>query len=134
MKLLPLTLLLLCISFSAFGQSNEFQLVAERNFGNPQVLGDKIVFTSSTDAAGSEIWVTDGTEAGTMMLLDIVPGPEDSNPYKLTKVGDKVFFLATSTEFGREIWVTDGTAAGTSMVKDILPGESGLDFFFYSIT
>ncbi len=133
MKELPLFLLLLCLSICTTAQSNEFHLLTETGFGAPTVLGDKMIFVSSNDALGSEIWISDGTEAGTTVLRDIEPGEEDSNPNRLTLVGDKVYFVATTTEFGREIWVTDGTTEGTKMVKDIIPGEAGLDYSFLQL-
>ncbi|MCH4154971.1 MAG: T9SS type A sorting domain-containing protein [Muribaculaceae bacterium] len=82
----------------------------------------KIFFTAKTDAAGDELWVSDGTAAGTKMVKDIVPGADGSNPQYLCLVGDKCFFAATTPDAGTELWVSDGTESGTTMVKDIYAG------------
>jgi ELWxxDGT repeat protein len=34
-------------------------------------------FRARTEATGTELWVTDGTPAGTSLLKDILPGPGD---------------------------------------------------------
>jgi len=85
-----------------------------------------IYFTATSAAAGEELWVSDGTPAGTRMVKDIVPGAESSDPKWLTVVGDKVFFSANTPEYGAELWVTDGTDEGTYMVKDIYDVEDGV--------
>jgi len=75
---------------------------------------------------GEELWVTDGTAAGTQLLSDINPGYQGSDPAEFVSLpsGD-VLFVATTPSSGRELWRTDGTAAGTVLVKDVLPGASG---------
>lgn len=91
------------------------------------VAGNSLIyFTASSAAAGEELWVSDGSPAGTRMVKDIVPGTEGSDPKWLTVVGDKVYFSANTPEFGAELWVTDGTAEGTYMVKDIYDVEAGV--------
>lgn len=44
---------------------------------NPSYLGrlnDKVLFSAYTDNAGQELWVSDGTRAGTFMLADHLYG------------------------------------------------------------
>jgi len=73
-----------------------------------------------------ELWKSDGTEAGTVLLgrfganTSIRPDP------RLVKAGGSVYFAASSrTQTGDvELWKTDGTVAGTIRVKDINPGET----------
>ncbi len=43
-------------------------------------LAGKVVFRASTDATGAELWVTNGTEATTTLLKDILPGPGSGLP------------------------------------------------------
>jgi ELWxxDGT repeat protein len=79
---------------------------------------------------GVELWRSDGTEAGTVLVKDINPGVDDSYPSRPTKVGNYVVFLATPTGLtpvNSELWRTDGTTAGTAIVEDINPGAGGLD-------
>ncbi|MBM7517735.1 ELWxxDGT repeat protein [Nocardioides nitrophenolicus] len=83
------------------------------------VLGDGYVFRAGTAATGQELWVTDGTPAGTRLLADIWPGASSGFPDRFASFQGRVFFAATDGTHGYELWVTDGTAAGTRMVKDI---------------
>jgi ELWxxDGT repeat protein len=84
--------------------------------------GGPLVFVAGDPAAGTELWRSDGTEAGTVRLADIQPGPGGSEPRGLTAVGNRVYFAADDGAHGREIWMTDGTPAGTRLVADLFPG------------
>lgn len=94
----------------------------------PRVLtsfNGKVYFQAEADTLhGVELWVSDGTQGGTMMLKDIWPGPGSSYPYNFTAVGTKLFFAADDSMHGTELWVTDGTSAGTVMVDDIWAGPT----------
>jgi ELWxxDGT repeat protein len=82
------------------------------------VLGDTVVIASFTGTLESELWTTDGTEAGTTMLRAY----PDVSPYSAVMVDGRILFAETDAEHGRELWRTDGTAAGTVLVQDIAPG------------
>jgi ELWxxDGT repeat protein len=84
---------------------------------------------------GYELWRSDGTAEGTMMVKDINPAGSyssagyagfDAAPLHFTLVEDTMFFTADDGVHGRELWKTDGTTAGTVMVKDVWPGPNGL--------
>lgn len=101
-------------------------LVADINKGsassyisNLTVMGSKIYFAASDGVNGTELWVSDGTAAGTKMVKDIYPGSSSSSPYYLTVVLGKLVFRANDGANGTELWVSDGTAAGTTMLMDI---------------
>ena len=80
-------------------------------------LGDLLLFRGDDDgAAGAELWVSDGTFAGTFVLQDIRPGGLGSNPDSLTRIGDTVYFRAFAGG-DDQLWRTDGTVAGTQLVK-----------------
>ena len=80
------------------------------------------VFQATDAVNGTELWITDGTDAGTMLLKDIYAGATNSTPGNFFRLADgKVLFAATDAVSGRELWVTDGTAAGTTLFKDINP-------------
>lgn len=71
---------------------------------------------------GCELWVSDGTEASTQLLLDINPSG-DSLPGQYlglhaaqTQSGERIFFDADDGINGRELWVSDGTMAGTQQL------------------
>ena len=94
------------------------------NPGQFTVFGDgtRAVFSADNGEDGRELWVTDGTAAGTFMVRDIAPGASGSDPDGFMAVGDLVYFRADRTEFGSELWVTDGTEDGTYIVQDIRRG------------
>ena len=94
----------------------------------------QLFFTANDGETGNELWISDGTEAGTQLLLDINPGsssgyyggdyPDGSFAYGFTEFNGQLFFTADDGENGNELWVSDGTAAGTQLLVDINPGGS----------
>jgi ELWxxDGT repeat protein len=84
--------------------------------------GDRLLFAGSDPAHGSELWITDGTAAGTRRLRDIQPGAGGSAPQGFVSAGGRVFFAADDGAHGRELWESDGTVEGTRQVADIAPG------------
>ncbi len=85
-------------------------------------LGNRVYFTYHDHARGHELWVSDGTEAGTRIVKDLLPGPGSSHPRELRVVGGTLFFSASDGVHGFEPWRSDGTRRGTSMIQDIAPG------------
>lgn len=78
------------------------------------------LFYSAETHDGVEPWVSDGTEAGTTLLRDIVPGIGGwSQPFGFVDFGGAVYFAAQGAGgTARQIWSTDGTAAGTVRAID----------------
>ena len=93
-------------------------------FPTPQltVAGGNLYFVAADPAHGSELWRSDGTAAGTVLVKDIRPGPGSSRISSLTAIGDRVFFAADDGVHGSELWTSDGTAAGTRLVGDLAAG------------
>ena len=89
------------------------------------VIGNTLYFTTNDGIHGSELWKSDGTTNGTMLVKDIGNGSVGSNPAYLAPVDNTLFFLADDGTHGSELWKTDGTEAGTLMVKDINNGSGG---------
>ena len=87
-------------------------------------LGSVVVFSAFDDATGRELYASDGTAAGTVLLKDIDPGTGSSLAADSAQVvlGSLLVFVADDGVHGRELWKTDGTAAGTVLLKDIFPG------------
>lgn len=85
-------------------------------------IGDKILFTATNATEGLELYVTDGSPAGTLLLKDIYAGSTGSSPSNFVVAGSKVVFRAKSDIYGEELWITDGTPAGTVLFKDLFPG------------
>lgn len=86
------------------------------------VVGDDLYFRARSAATGAELWRTDGTQTGTVLIADIYTGPNGSNPGDLIPLESEHYFAANSAA-GRELWKTDGTATGTVQVADLYPGS-----------
>lgn len=89
-----------------------------------RLFNGKIFLSANDGTHGSELWVTDGNAANTVMVKDINPGADSSF------AGDLGFYTQTGMYFpaidanGKELWFTDGTSGGTALVKDINPGSA----------
>lgn len=83
----------------------------------------KLYFSAMSNTDGAELYVSDGTEAGTIKLKDINPGSTGSVPRYFTVSGSNLYFSAFSAT-GEELWKTNGTSLGTVQVKDIRSGAA----------
>ncbi len=90
--------------------------------GNFVVLNGITYFSAKDAVNGRELWKSDGTTAGTVMVKDIFNGTRSANPANLVVMGSNIYFTADNGIHGDELWRTDGTGGGTVMVKDIRPG------------
>lgn len=83
----------------------------------------KLFFSGNDGSTGRELWVSDGTTAGTHLVKDITPGNGGSLLGNFTEADGKLFFGRYNST-GRELWISDGTTAGTQLVKDVNPNNS----------
>ena len=100
------------------------------NSGSPAFLfnANGILYFAATDgvtANGTELWKSDGTEAGTVLVKNINPGSGSSSPEGFALSNGILFFTAFDETNGHELWKTDGTAIGTVLVKNIVPTPGG---------
>lgn len=93
-------------------------------------------FRANRSDTGIELFLTDGTPAGTRLVSDIRPGTSHgllfttmSRDHAFVE-GDALLFGADDGETGREIWRSDGTPEGTVLVRDANPGPESLLFRF----
>lgn len=63
---------------------------------------------------GDELWVTDGTEAGTTFLKDLRTGSDSSGPSFFFEFNGTMYFSANETGDGNVLFSSDGTADGTT--------------------
>ena len=85
-------------------------------------MNGTLFFSAGDSVSGTELWKSDGTAAGTVLVKDIFVGTAGSGPVNLTNVNGTLFFVANDGVTGFELWKSDGTAAGTLLVKDIWAG------------
>lgn len=78
-------------------------------------LNGKLIFNATTTNGNNELWQSDGTTSGTVLLKDINSGTSGSSPSVLRKALGKVFFNASDPAANtlRGLYVTDGTSTGT---------------------
>jgi ELWxxDGT repeat protein len=82
-----------------------------------------IYFVADDGVHGRELWKTDWTPEGTVMVRDINPGGGDSNPVVWLRLGEHMLFYVPAQDelTVGALWRTDGTEAGTEVVKEIPP-------------
>jgi ELWxxDGT repeat protein len=84
----------------------------------------RVFFAAWTYSGGNEAWISDGTAAGTQLLLDVNPGPEGSDPSDFTPFNGKMYFSAFEPATGSELWESDGTVSGTRVAAEVFPGPT----------
>lgn len=88
-------------------------------------LGERALFWARTPQLGMEPYLTDGTAAGTSLLMDLCPGPCDSVGFQPpVAIGGRAYFLASDGARGIELWSTNGTGPGTRSFVDLGPGPA----------
>lgn len=97
-------------SSSSYYNSYDFELVN---------VGGTLYFTGDNGINGTELWKSNGTAAGTVLVKDFEPGSASSYPGSLTMVNNLLFMAMTKNEIGNELFVlnlTNGTAGNDSFV------------------
>ena len=87
----------------------------------------RLFFKAHSPTYGDELWESDGTEEGTRLVKDIVPGSQGSYPQELVWQGDHLLF---GKDY--ELWRSDGTESGTKQVLKINPANQGSSPYKYA--
>ncbi|GAA0594179.1 hypothetical protein GCM10009416_35700 [Craurococcus roseus] len=112
------------------GAGDAFPFSFPGSFG---ALGDGRALFGADDGSGGgvELWITDGTGAGTRLVEDLTTGPFGGDPRSFLPLGDgRALFAAGDAAFGRSLWVSDGTAEGTRLVSPQTNGRSYIESDF----
>jgi ELWxxDGT repeat protein len=109
-------------------------------------VGGRMLFAADDGRSGRELWASDGTAAGTVLVRDIHPGRSSeapmlcqdqqlgphrhdiglsSDPRDFVILGSVALFTADDGVRGRELWITNGTLPGTHRVADLVRGPRG---------
>jgi ELWxxDGT repeat protein len=93
------------------------ELVAHKNL---------LFFVASNGTNGFELWRSNGTKPGTVMVTDINSGDAAVRDIKnLKSAGGKLYFAAQDAS-GWALWRSNSTAVGTVKVKDFYPGNENI--------
>jgi trimeric autotransporter adhesin len=104
-------------------------------FGKPNLYtlaGDIVFFAATTRETGTELWKTDGTTEGTIMVSDLCSGPASSLSYdpgisNFTGFDNSLIFTPFDSVYGYELWISDGSKQGTHLIRDINPGTGNTE-------
>ncbi len=105
-------------------------------------------FTADDGISGPALWKSDGTEAGTSLVVDLFPQDDEYYPWFpqiVGVVGDELIFSVGFNAYGPSppspdlgLWKTDGTSAGTSRIHSVtlstVPNHAATsDFQFHTV-
>ena len=79
---------------SSFVTANPYYI---SDHDNSLTIGGTTYFDATDPDHGEELWKTDGTAAGTVLVKDITPGPFGSKVTAMTAYHGRLYFLATDT-------------------------------------
>lgn len=83
-------------------------------------LNDKLFFIADDGKTGHELWSTDGTAAGTVLVKDTEPNlVTNYMTSSIVKVADKIYYILRVGLSVVNLWQSDGTTAGTTLVSTI---------------
>ena len=93
---------------------------------NFAALNGVVYFSATNGTNGFELWKTDGTESGTVMVKDINAGSGNtfSTDTPIVVFNNELFFM-----YNTKLWKSDGTESGTVEIKDFENYTKGIFVF-----
>jgi len=89
------------------------------------VLGTKAYFSAAASGTNTELWMSDGTNAGTVLVREIQAGGTGSAPSNFAATSTFVFFVANDGSSGAEPYASNGTVGSGTLLMNIRPGGTG---------
>lgn len=106
-----------------------FGFTSPKNLTN---LNGVLYFSEENSVNGEELWQSDGTSMGTVMVKDINAGANGSTIEYMKNLNGTLYFSADDGTTGKELWKSDGTNAGTVLVSNLVAGSgSSTPFQFF---
>ena len=113
-------------------QVGEFVVLCEDPDGRTLRVTDSLpgeelsYFVADTVTTGEELWVTDGTSAGTRLLFEMEPGTVDGVDDVLGMLDGRLLFTGSQNgTYG--LFATDGTVANTVRLTDLSSWVDGME-------
>jgi ELWxxDGT repeat protein len=85
-------------------------------------LNGTLMFAANDVVHGVEMWRSNASTTGTVLVKDLAPGLTGSYPALLTNLNSKLFFRASNASTGQELWTSSIFGNTMSQVSDINPG------------
>ena len=109
---------------------------------NLTVADGQLFFTSADGNGGQDLWVSDGTAAGTTVVQDFIGTDTYNgsttyfslNVSNLTAAAGTLFFTAFDPTGGTDLWTSNGTTAGTTQLDDFKSSSGYGSYYDSSIT
>ena len=80
------------------------------------------LYTIYSEALGQQLWATDGTPAGTRLVLNLDPGLGTRNQEFSFSQPNNAVFVTDDGVHGQKLWFTDGTTGGTALLTTVDTG------------
>lgn len=122
MKRLLLSFLLFSLTLTTSAQIELFKSINPGSAdSSPNYIyvtndGKKAYFQATNGTDGSELWVSDGTVAGTNQLINLDGTSANSFPRAFVEYNNTMYFWNNSAG---QMWKTDGTAVGTVIATEL---------------
>jgi ELWxxDGT repeat protein len=98
------------------------------------IIDNNILYFNADDGVnGREVWKSDGTEAGTVLVKNVLTGISGSDPAYFYPFNGNLYFMSIDnpTNGNRGFYKTDGTTIGTVLVKsEILHSQYNIDAYY----
>jgi len=113
---------------AASGTTNLFKDLNSGGHGFPQkmtILNTRMVFTVEPNTSLQELWGSDGTTTGTVLINNQI-----GHPKFFTEYNGKLYFSGDTLTEDNQLYVTDGTSGGTSLFFQVnSSGDGGVGNF-----